>query len=171
MPRDPSGLERRLARVFGDDESTAFGSGWMAGTASVFLGVLAVPGTLAFRYPDLFTTAEFRARYPVAALRALLEVTIGLTFLLGATSMMLRRRKVLGLTGLVLSLAALLAGGANVTPAGSGDVAFTIGLDWFALNVLLTAMVFVPLERAFPAARRARRPSASAGPPTACTSS
>lgn len=150
MPRDPSGIERRLARVFGDDESTAFGSGWMAGTAGVFLGVLAVAGTLAFRYPDLFTTAEFRVRYPVGVLRALLEVTIGLTFLLGATSMMLRRRKVLGLTGLVLSLVALLAGGANVTPAGNGDTPFTIGLDWFALNVLITAMVFVPLERAFP---------------------
>lgn len=150
MPRDPSGIERRLARVFGDDEPTAFGSGWMAGTASVFLGVLAVTGTLAFRYPDLLTTTEFRVRYPVGVLRTLLEVTIGLTFLLGAISMMLRRRKVLGLTGLALSFAALLAGGANVTPASSGDTPFTIGLDWFALNVLITAMVFVPLERAFP---------------------
>ena len=98
----------------------------------------------------VFTTAEFRVRYPVVALRALLEVTIGLTFLLGATSMMLRRRKVLGLTGLALSFVALLAGGADVAPASSGDAPFTIGLDWFALNVLITAMVFVPLERAFP---------------------
>ncbi len=150
MRRDRSGIERRLARVFGDDEPTAFGSGWMAGTASVFLGVLAVTGTLAFRYPDLFTTTEFRARYPVGVLRALLEVTIGLTFLLGATSLMLRRRKVLGLTGLALSFAALLAGGGEVASARGSDVPFTIGLDWFALNVLITAMVFVPLERAFP---------------------
>jgi len=150
MGRDPSGIERRLARAFGDDEPTAFGSGWIAGTASVFLGVLAVAGTVAFRYPDLLTTTEFRVRYPVAALRALLEAAIGLTFLLGATSMMLRRRKVLGLTGLALSFVALLAGGANVTPADSGEAPFTIGLDWFALNVLITAMVFVPLERAFP---------------------
>ena len=150
MARDPARLERGLARLFGDDESTAFGSGWIAGTAGVFLGVLAVSGTLAFRYPELFTTGEFRARYPVAAMRALLEVAIGLTFLLGATSMMLRRRKVLGMTALALSFGALLAGGASVTPAGPRDVAFTIGLDWFALNVLLTAIVFVPLERAFP---------------------
>jgi sterol desaturase/sphingolipid hydroxylase (fatty acid hydroxylase superfamily) len=54
------------------------------------------------------------------------------------------------LSGLALSLAALLAGGANVTPASRGDTPFTIGLDWFALNVLITALVFVPLERAFP---------------------
>lgn len=150
MQRAPSRVERGLARLFGDDEPTTFGTGWMAGTSGVFLGVLAVAGTLAFRYPELFTTAEFRARYPAGLLRALLEVTIGLTFLLGATSMMLRRRKVLGLTALALSLAALLAGGADVAPAATPDVPLTIGLDWFALNVLLTAVVFVPLERAFP---------------------
>lgn len=150
MDRDPARIERGLARLFGDDEPTRFGSGWIAGTAGVFLGLLALCGTLAFRYPDLFTTAEFRARYPVAALRALLELAIGLTFLLGATAMLLRRRKVLGRTALGLSLAALLAGGATVTPRASGEAVFTIGLDWFALNVLITAALFVPLERAFP---------------------
>jgi len=150
MHRAPSRVERGLARLFGDDEPTTFGTGWMAGTGGVFLGVLALAGTLAFRYPDLLTTAEFRARYPAGLLRALLELTIGLTFLLGATSTMLRRRKVLGLTALALSLAALLAGGADVAPAATPDVPLTIGLDWFALNVLLTAVVFVPLERAFP---------------------
>lgn len=150
MTRQPSRAERLLARVFGDSQSTAFGSGWMAGTASVFLGVLAVAGTLAFRYPDVFSTAEFRTLYPVGMLHAVLEVTIGVTFLLGATALMLRRRKVLGLTGLALSLLALVAGGGSVSPAPTPALPFTIGLDWFALNVLLTAMVFVPLERAFP---------------------
>ena len=145
-----SRLERWLARVFGDDEPTSVGSGWIAGTVSVFLGFVAVLGALAFWFPGLFTTAEFRGRYPVAALRALLEFTIGLTFLLGAASLMMRRRKVLGLTGIALSLIALVTGGGRVAPVSGVDVPFTIGLDWFALNVLLTAVVFVPLERVFP---------------------
>ncbi len=146
----PSGLERWLARAFDDDEPTTLGSGWMSGTASVFLGLVAVLGALAFWFPGYLTTAEFRGRYPVAALRALLEFTIGLTFLLGAASLMMRRRKVLGLSGMALSLVALVAGGGRVAPTAELDVPFTIGLDWFALNVLLTAVVFVPLERAFP---------------------
>lgn len=150
MATSPSPLEDRLRRTFGDDESSAFGTGWMAGTASVFLGVLAVLGVLAFQYPQLLTTAEFRGRYPVPALRALLEATIGVTFLLGAASLMLRRRKVLGLTGLALAGLATLAGGGDV-PLGTGPEApLTLGVDWFVLNVLLTALVFVPLERAFP---------------------
>lgn len=146
----PSGLERWLARVFDDDEPTNVGSGWMSGTASVFLGLAAVLGALAFWFPGYLTTAEFRARYPVGAVRSLLEFTIGLAFLLGAASLMMRRRKVLGLTGIGLALVALLSGGGHVAPAGDLDAPFTIGLDWFALNVLLTALVFVPLERAFP---------------------
>ncbi|MGD9902632.1 MAG: sterol desaturase family protein [Vicinamibacterales bacterium] len=150
MPTPPSSLETCVRRAFGDDESSAFGTGWMAGTVAVFLGALSVLGVLAFRYPELLTTAEFRGRYPVPILRAVLEAAIGLTFLLGAASIMLRRRKVLGLTGLTLAGVATLAGGSDV-PLGTGPgTPLTLGVDWFVLNVLLTALVFVPLERAFP---------------------
>jgi sterol desaturase/sphingolipid hydroxylase (fatty acid hydroxylase superfamily) len=114
MSTTPSKLEARLRRVFGDDDPGTIGSGWMAGTASVFLGALAVLGVLAFSYPALLTTAEFRARYPVPVLRALLEAVIGVGFLLG-----------------------------DVALGDGPDLGLTIGVDWFVLNVLLTAMVFV----------------------------
>jgi sterol desaturase/sphingolipid hydroxylase (fatty acid hydroxylase superfamily) len=142
-------LEQMLSRVFGDDQDRSFGSGWISGTASVFFGGLAVFGVLAFWFPGAFTTAEFRARYPIELMRALLEVVIALGFVLGALSTLLRRRKVLGLTGIALSLGALLAGGGDVPIQSDFDTRFTLGLDWFALNLLLLALVFVPLERAF----------------------
>ena len=150
MPTPPSGLERAVARTFGDAGPTSFGSGWMSGTVAVFLGAAALAGTLAFRYPALFTIADFRERYPAAVLRALLETVIGVAFLLGATSLMLRPRKVLGVTAIGLVFASLLLGGAAVAPHATPAVPFTIGLDWFVLNVLLTAAVFVPIERVFP---------------------
>ena len=62
MPTPPSRLERVVTRTFGDSGPTAFGSGWMSGTVAVFLGASALAGTLAFRYPALFTTADFRDR-------------------------------------------------------------------------------------------------------------
>jgi lathosterol oxidase len=143
-------LERWFERALGDREGTGLGSGWISGTASVFLGALAVLGVLAFWFPGLLTTAEFRARYPVGALRTLLEATIALGFALGVVSTLLRRRKVLGLTGIALALVATLAGGGAVPIASDFDQRFTLGLDWFVLNLLLLALVFVPLERAFP---------------------
>ena len=122
----------------------------MSGTGGVFLGALAVMGVLAFRFPGVLSTADFRALYPLPFLRALLNVVIGASFLLSAMSLVLRRRKVLGATGLVLAFIATIAGGGNATGCVETGVGVTIGLDWFALNVLLLAIIFVPLERAFP---------------------
>jgi sterol desaturase/sphingolipid hydroxylase (fatty acid hydroxylase superfamily) len=146
----PPPLERWLQRAFGDAEPTRVGSGWIAGTLSVFLGALALLGVLAFWFPGVFSSAAFRAHYPIRLLRALVEVTIGLAFLMGALSLLLRRRKVLGLTGIALALAATLAGGGRIPIESRFDQPVTIGLDWFLLNLLLLTLVFVPLERAFP---------------------
>ncbi len=148
-PVTPPPLERWFQRVFGDAEGKHFGSGWMSGTASVFLGGLALLGVAALWFPGAFSSAVFRAHYPMPLLRALLEVTIGLAFLLGALSLVLRRRKVLGLVGIGLALAATLAGGGSVPIESRFDQPLTLGLDWFLLNLFLLALVFVPLERAF----------------------
>jgi len=147
--RDAPPLDRWFDRVFGDAEGSSFGTGWMSGTASVFFGSLAILGVIAFWFPGVLTTAAFRSQYPVGLLRVLIEVVIGLAFLFGALSLMLRRRKVLGLTGLTLAISAMLAGGGSVPVESDFAQRSTIGLDWFLLNVLLLALVFVPLERAF----------------------
>jgi sterol desaturase/sphingolipid hydroxylase (fatty acid hydroxylase superfamily) len=146
-------LDRWFDRVFNDTESAHFGTGWISGTGSVFLGGLAVLGVVVFWFPGALTTQAFRSQYPVNLLRSLLEVLIGLAFLFGAISMMLRKRKVLGLTGIALAFVALLAGGGEVPIESDFTQPYTIGLDWFLLNVLLTALVFVPVERAFPRLR------------------
>jgi lathosterol oxidase len=104
-----------------------------------------------FHFPELLTTPEVRAALPIPTIRTVLQFTIGIAFLLGLVSTMLRRRKVLGATGMALALGAALAGGGNVQV--EGDVNSTpiyLGLDWFLLNVLLLSMLFVPLERMWP---------------------
>ncbi len=143
-------LERWFRRAFGDADGRDFGSGWMSGTASVFLGALALLGVTAFRFPGVFSSAAFRTHYPLPLVRAVIEIAIGLAFLLGALSLLLRRRKVLGLVGVALALAATLAGGGRVPVESRFDQPLTVGLDWFLLNLFLLALVFVPLERAFP---------------------
>jgi lathosterol oxidase len=148
-------LGRWLARALGDEERD-LGSGWISGTTSVFLGSLAVLGVLAFWFPGALSTAQFRAQYPIPLLRTLLEVAIGVALLLGAASLALRRHQVLGLAGIGLALLAVLGGGGDVPIESRFDQTYTLGLDWFVLNLLLLALVFVPLERVFP-----RRPEQS----------
>src|SRR5438067_1440469 len=47
-------------------------------------------------------------------------------------------------------------GGAGVPLPDSVDTRFGLGLEWFAINLLVLALVFVPLERALPQCREQR---------------
>ena len=144
-------LDASVARIFDDREPTRFGSGWMSGTTSVFLGVLGLGAVACFHFPDLLTSPDVRARLPIPLIRTLVQITIGLAFLLGLLSTMLRRRKVLGATGMAFALAASLAGGGNVQVDGAvRSTPMYLGLDWFLINVLLLVLLFVPLERIWP---------------------
>jgi len=89
----------------------------------------------------------------------LIEGALVVAFALGAVSGVLRRRKVLGLTGAGLATLAALLGGGGVRSDRPLDAQMTLGLDWFQLNLFLLALIYVPFERAF-----ARRPLPSAPP-------
>ncbi len=148
-PRRPY-LDERIARLFDDQEPESFGSGWISGTASVFLGVLSVGGVACLRFPDLLTWPGIREVYALSWIRPLVATVIGGAFMLGLLSALLRRRKVLGLTGMGLALLASFAGGATVPVESAPSTSVGLGLDWFLLNLLLVALVFVPMERLFP---------------------
>lgn len=139
-----------MARLFDDDGSSALGSGWLSGTASVFLGAVSVGAVACLHLPDLLTFPAIRPYYALWWIRPLVATVIGLAFGLGLLSALLRTRKVLGLTGMGLALAASLAGGAEVAVSAAPTSGVGLGLDWFLLNLLLLAVVFVPMERLFP---------------------
>jgi lathosterol oxidase len=125
-----------------------FGSGWISGVFAVALGALGAGGVLCIRYPALLTLPDARAVYPMEAVRFLIHLLIVGAFGLALLSIALSRRAPLGLTALGLVVAALLLGGSQ-TDVGSLDGARYLGLDWFLLNVLVLAMLFVPLEQLF----------------------
>jgi lathosterol oxidase len=152
-PADRSGrprLDLWFQKVLGDHAPSRFGTGWLSGTASVFLGAIALAAVAVLWFPDWLSTARFRPLYPLPVLRTLIGAVIALAFVLGALSLVLRRRKVLGATGCTLALAASLLGGGNVAVDRPLDDRWTLGVDWFLLNLLLLALLFVPLERLFP---------------------
>jgi lathosterol oxidase len=147
---DPTPVERWLDHVLGDRLPRHAGTGWISGVVGVFLGATALGAVLVLHFPDLLTAAELRDRYPVPLMRALIQLTIGVAFLAACLNLMLRPRKALGLAGLALTLLAVVLGGGNVEIRGDFDRGVHFGLDWFLLNLLVFAAIFVPLERAFP---------------------
>jgi len=140
---------------------TRFGSGWISGVLSVLFAGLGYGGVLCLIFPWLLTTPDARPLYPLAIVRLLIHAFLVAGFGLGVLSVLLRRRRTLGLTGIALATAAVLVGGAGVPVGAMRETPAYLGLDWFLLNLLLLALVFVPLERLFP--RLAAQPIFRAG--------
>jgi lathosterol oxidase len=126
-----------------------FGEGRISGVLATGLGVLSLLAVLCFRYPAWLTTADLRAVYPVPLLRAVLFAALLLALAFSALSLALSRRPALGLAGLAATGAAIALGGAWVETPEAVAKRQGLGLDWFVLDLLLLALVFVPLERAF----------------------
>jgi sterol desaturase/sphingolipid hydroxylase (fatty acid hydroxylase superfamily) len=133
--------------------SRAFGTGWLSGVVSVVLGAIGLAAVFCFHFPSLLTVPELRSLYPVPFIRALLHLVLVWSFIAGVISVCLRRRKILGMTGIGLTLVAALLGGSRVALEGELTSGPFLGLDWFVLNLIAYSAVFVPLERLF-----ARRP-------------
>jgi sterol desaturase/sphingolipid hydroxylase (fatty acid hydroxylase superfamily) len=130
-------------------EPTRFGSGWVSGVMSTALGLIGLGAVLCFHFPELLTTPEARALYPVPWVRALLHLVLVGAFVLGVLSLSLRRNKMLGTVGVVCTLAAALLGGSRVAVEGELRQGPFLGLDWFLLNLIVYSVIFIPLERLF----------------------
>jgi sterol desaturase/sphingolipid hydroxylase (fatty acid hydroxylase superfamily) len=143
-------IEQKLNEFFGDAESTGFGTGWWSGVLSAFFGALSFGGVLCLHFPQLLSSPELRPLYPMHTLRVLIQCLIVAAILFGIISSILRKKKVLALTGMMLALAAAALGGSSVQINETLHAGPALGLDWFLLDMFLMALIYVPLERLWP---------------------
>jgi lathosterol oxidase len=151
-------MHAREARVSSPDPirdpEFRIGDGRLSGALSLGFGGLALLAVLCFRWPELLTTPQLRAIYPLGLVRAALFVALVLALAFGAPAVLLGKRGI-GLTGLALAALAIALGGAGIDSRPVATSAH-LGLDWFVLDLLVLALLFVPLERAFALARAQR---------------
>ncbi|MFS8063108.1 MAG: sterol desaturase family protein [Luteimonas sp.] len=144
--------ETRIEKLLGDDDPKGFLSGWWSGVLSFFFGILALGAVLCLHFPQLLSTPEMRAHYPMPLIRMVIQFVIVAAIFFGVVSAMLRRKKALGLTGMLFSLAACLFGGSSV-PINEAALHAgpSLGLDWFLLDMLLMTLILSPIEVLWPA--------------------
>jgi lathosterol oxidase len=128
-----------------------FGEGKISAVLSGTLGLLALGAVLCLHFPELLTTPEARAVYPMGLVRATIQAVLVLAFVFGALAAVLAARigRLRGLVGLGASTLAALLGGADVPVEGPVRSTHYLGLDWFVLNLFVLALIFVPMERLF----------------------
>src|SRR5262245_62444947 len=107
-------LEQKINKLFGDDDPTGFGSGWWSGVLSAFFGLLAFGAVVCLHFPQVLSSPELRPYYPMPLMRLLIQGVIVAAIVFGVASAILRQKKIVGLTGMLLALAATLLGGASV---------------------------------------------------------
>jgi sterol desaturase/sphingolipid hydroxylase (fatty acid hydroxylase superfamily) len=135
-------------------EERRFGSGWLSGILTFLLAIACLILVVCRAFPGLFITPQLRLLFEHPAFPAGLFIAMLAAFGLALLNFVLRPNRILGMCAVAATLAAGLIGGLGSTPGNAEGIFF--GLDFFVLNVLMTGMLFVPLERISPLKREQR---------------
>jgi sterol desaturase/sphingolipid hydroxylase (fatty acid hydroxylase superfamily) len=131
-------------------EERGFGTGWFAGFFALLLAFAGFAMVLALRYPNVLSTPELVAVRDSSAFRPAINLIILASYGLALISLMLRPRKAIGFTALALALAAGLLGGSGAEAHEVRSWGIFFGLDFFVLNLIMSGLMFAPIERIFP---------------------
>ncbi len=137
-------------------EVRRFGSGWFAGFFALLFAVSGFVMVIALKYPAWLTTPQLQIVRDWAGFRTAIHVLLLTSYALALLSLLLRPRKVLGMTALAIGLGAALLGGAAVQADDARGWGMFFGLDFFIVNLLATGFMYAPLERFVPHRREQR---------------
>lgn len=130
-------------------EARAFGTGWLSGVAALVIGLAALFLLLSAQYPQFFSMKELNVLHQSRYFTYVLQGLLVASFTLACANMVLRGNRILGFSAIVLVFLATILGAINTSAATSASPMSALGLDWFVLNILLTGLLFVPLEKLF----------------------
>jgi sterol desaturase/sphingolipid hydroxylase (fatty acid hydroxylase superfamily) len=129
-------------------QATRPGSGWISGVGGLIVSLLTLGIVTSMRFPHLLGTPEIRGIINADTSRLILQLMLIAGFLLSIVSMVLREKKILGLTAMTVILLSVVIASAEKSVIGS-EHRFYFAFDWFVLNLLFTGFLFLPLERLF----------------------
>ena len=150
----PSLRSKLRAELETKPEARQLGSGWLSGTIALLLSVGCLVLAVSRAFPGLFITPQLKLLFDHPWFSAGLMIAMLAAFALALLNLVLRPNRILGLSAIGLTLIAGLVsqfGGLQTNPDG-----IFFGLDFFVLNVILTGLLFVPLERLSPLKREQR---------------
>ncbi len=131
-------------------ERLKIGDGKISGYSSIFLSLLGLCGVICFKYPEWLTTPEFREVYTGESMKILMTSVIIASFFFGLLSFVLSKQKKYALIGVVIAAASIVVGGFDVQGRAVNKTSWHLGVDWLLLDLLLMAVIFVPIELALP---------------------
>ncbi|HEX8241069.1 MAG TPA: sterol desaturase family protein [Allosphingosinicella sp.] len=126
------------------------GSGWFAGFFALLLAIFGLCLVVSLRWPAYFAMPELERLREWTGFRGAVHAVLLAAYGLALLSLMLRSRKIVGAAALAVALLATLLGGAQVQTHEGGAWGMFFGVDFFAVNMIATGLMFAPIERLFP---------------------
>jgi sterol desaturase/sphingolipid hydroxylase (fatty acid hydroxylase superfamily) len=126
------------------------GQGIVTGVVALTLGLLCLLGVLAFHFPEYLTTPELRKSYDVGFMRQLLFWSMVVAGGISLANIAFNRSAWLSSLAFALVLLSALLGGHKVeVDPNFPDHTPYIGLDWFILDLIGSALLFIFIEKLF----------------------
>jgi sterol desaturase/sphingolipid hydroxylase (fatty acid hydroxylase superfamily) len=125
------------------------GKGLITGVIALSLAILCFLGVLAFHFPEYLTTPQLRKSYSVDVLRQVMFWAMVVAGALSLINVISGRARWLALAAFVLIGLTLALGGHKVPVNDFADNTPYIGLDWFILDLLGSALIFIFIEKLF----------------------
>ncbi len=125
------------------------GQGLVSGVMALTLAILCFLGVLAFHFPEYLTTPQLRKAYDVDVLRKILLAAMVISGGLSLRNIVFNRTRWLSFIAFSLVLIAALMGGHKVPVRDFADHTPYIGLDFFILDLLGSALIFIFIEKFF----------------------
>ena len=146
----PSFIERLDRDLSAPIAQRGFGSGWFAGFFALVMALAGLCLVAALRWPDWLATPQLAGLEASGGLRVVVHLLLIGAYVLALLSLLLRPRKAIGFAALAVALFASLLGGSHVTPRETHDWGIFFGVDFFAVNMVATGLMFAPIERLLP---------------------
>ena len=128
----------------------SLGIGLVGGVISLSLAILCLLGVLAFHFPQYLTTPELRHKYDVGLIRHVMLVALLVSGVWSLCNTILNRSRTVNLAAFFLVLITIAMGGSRVPVGDFPDNTPYLGLDWFILDLLGSAVVFIVIEKLWP---------------------
>lgn len=133
-----------------DNQRIKIGEGKISGYISIFLAILSFGAVVCAYYPEMFTTADFRTLYTPKFVKWSLLGVLTVSFGFAITSVILSKTTKYGfIATLILAVTILLGTGLPETQTIESKT-FALGLDWLLLDILISTIIFIPIELFLP---------------------
>ena len=126
------------------------GTGMISGVIALILSMLTLLGVICFHFPEYTSTPEFRAKYSVLMLRYLMFGIMVVSGGICITNIVLGRVRWLGIYTFIILAITQMLGGSTVPVDDFEQPVHYIGLDFFILDLLGSAVLFILIEKIWP---------------------